>query len=121
MNPRPFKYISALLVLVLAGCMEAPGPRLPGAMPSSAPVTDSAKGAPIAPDHSLSQVAKANPVTVQQLSALQIGVSTEGEVKALLGEVKPFSLGDGKKILRYDVGKFIFDQQGVLMRKFMSP
>ncbi len=120
MNAHRLISISALFVFVLTGCMQAPGPgpRPQGAVQSSAMTTEA--NAPVS-THNLSQVAKANPVSAQQLAALQVGVSTVAEVTALLGEVKPFSLGDGKKILRYDVGKFIFDQQGVLIRQFLSP
>lgn len=106
--------------LMLAACSEES--LRPPVQPAPEPATTAGghpKPPPV-PKHNLSRVADAQAVTPEQLEALQVGVSTRQDIVKLLGDVKPFSLGDGKQILRYDVGKFIVDQQGVLIRKFLN-
>ncbi|WP_210397553.1 hypothetical protein [Motiliproteus sediminis] len=113
-----------LAMLFVAACSEEdfkPQPRQPvpqPVTPAVTPVEDSAPE-PVAP-HNLGRVADSRGVTQAQLEALTVGVTTEAEVLQLLGETKPFTLGDGKHILRYDVGKFVFDQNKVLIRKFLN-
>ena len=111
-------------VFTLSACTEEEMTRSQPVQPKPEPVAPAAVAAPepevVVPKHNLGRVEESKQVTPQQLDALKVGVTTEQQVKRLLGDVKPFSLGDGKHILRYDVGKFIFDQQGVLIRKFVS-
>lgn len=71
--------------------------------------------------HNLSSVSKARQVTAAQLQGLEVNKATEADVRALLGDIEAFKLGDGKHILRYDLGKFIFNRKGVLIRKFLNP
>ncbi len=117
-----------LASLTLSGCSEealrAQAQPQYGAT-ATAPVRTSSpapKEEPIVvPKHNLSRVAAANRVSPQQLDALQVGEARREQVIALLGEIEPFTLGGGKQILRYDVGKFVFDSDGVLIRKFLTP
>lgn len=110
--------LGLVLALALAGCTE-PVVKPQVAAPASPPPAGEAQPAVI--KHNLSRVAEAKPVAASVLEGFTLGKTTRAEVAAALGDAKPFSLGDGKSILRYDVGKFIFDQNGVLLRKFLSP
>jgi hypothetical protein len=116
--------VLALLMVSLLGCGgERVRPQTGVAPAPSSGGSDQTGGAKKTPivEHNLSRVATAQPVSKAQLEALEVGRATRPQVLELLGENRPFTLGDGKTILRYDVGKFIFDQQGVLLRKFLAP
>lgn len=116
-------WLMIVAVLLVTACSEEdfkPQPINPQPQPV-APATGAASEQPEpVPPHNLGRVADSRGVTQAQLDALTVGVTTEAEVLQLLGETKPFTLGDGKQILRYDVGKFIFDQNKVLIRKFLN-
>lgn len=113
------RMLPALLSLaLLGGCVDPNLQPQPGG--SSAGTAGEAQQ-PVIPQHNLSQVAEAIQVNPEQLAAIEVGKTTKAELTALLGETKPFTLGDGKQIFRYDVGKFIFGADGVLLRKHLNP
>jgi hypothetical protein len=76
---------------------------------------------PTVVQHHLSRVADAKAVTPEMLASIKEGKTTTVDLIELLGDIKPFTLGDGKRIYRYDIGKFIFDAKGVLLRKHINP
>lgn len=108
-------------VLALTGCIEPPANIRPQA--ASAAGSGSEPGtekAPVIVQHNLSQVADAKAVTPAMLATIKVGETTTAQLTELLGEIKPFTLGDGKKIYRYDVGKFIFGADGLLLRQHIN-
>ena len=111
--------LPALLMAALTACTD-PGVQPQPASQSSA-ATTSQPQQPVIPQHNLSRVADAKVVSPEALAQIEIGKTTTSELIQLLGEIKPFTLGDGKQIYRYDVGKFIFGADGVLLRKHLNP
>ncbi|WP_207062543.1 hypothetical protein [Motiliproteus sp. SC1-56] len=123
---RYFAGVMAVVMVALSGCggsevrpqAEAGAGSTASAPPSAG--QEAVKKTPVV-QHNLSKVAEAKPVTAAQLEALTVGETTRDQVVELLGANTPFTLGDGKSILRYDVGKFIFDGENRLLRKFLAP
>ncbi|MEH6471147.1 MAG: hypothetical protein V7752_07850 [Halopseudomonas sp.] len=107
-----------VLFLGLMGCAEE------NLQPQSATQSEASSAndpqKPVIPQHNLSQVADAKAVTPEMLATIEVGKTTTAQLIELLGEIKPFTLGDGKQIFRYDVGKFIFDADGVLLRQHIN-
>lgn len=112
----------SVFMLGLAGCAEQgiqpqSGSQTPP-QPGSATPADPAQAQ--VPVHNLSRVAVAKPVSAELLATIVEGKTTTAELVQLLGEIKPFTLGDGKQIYRYDLGKFIFGADGVLLRQHLN-
>lgn len=113
--------LSAVVVANLSACSEEDmRPQSYPAQPQPVAAEPAEPELAPVPKHNLGRIADSGSVTPEQLAALKVGVTTEAEVLQLLGEAKPFALGDGKHILRYDVGKFIFDANKILIRKFLN-
>ncbi len=112
--------VLALVIVALTGCIEPPANIQPQAGSPSASSTPGTDNKPVVVQHNLSRVAGSKAVTPEMLSTIKVGETTTAQLVELLGEIKPFTLGDGKKIYRYDVGKFIFDANGVLLRQHVN-
>ena len=112
----------SMVLLSLAGCTEQNVQPQTGAQSSSQPAAgEGAPAQPQVPVHNLSRVTEARSVTPEVLATIEVGKTTVAQLTQLLGETKPFTLGDGKQIYRYDLGKFIFGADGVLLRKHINP
>ena len=104
-------------VLALTGCIEPPANVQPQTGSTSAAGAEQKQ---VVVQHDLSRVADAKAVTPEMLATIKVGETTTAELVDLLGEIKPFTLGDGKQIYRYDVGKFIFGADGKLLRQHVN-
>ncbi|MEH6826175.1 MAG: hypothetical protein V7629_19980 [Motiliproteus sp.] len=106
----------SVLLLALAGC--APPAVQPQQGTQSGAATTNTYPQTVVPKHNLSQKAKANKTTPEMLATLVEGKTSIAQLVELLGEIKPYTLGDGKKIYRYDIGTYIFGADGVLLRHY---
>ncbi len=110
----PAMALALLPLFGLTGCVPQPN------VQAEASAQSAAEAAPPV-QHNLSRVGVAKAVTPEMRATLKVGQTTRVQLVEMLGEIKPFSLGDGKKIYRYDVGEFFFDAKGVLLRQHLTP
>lgn len=124
MNIRHLGVSVFVLFVGLAGCSD-PNLQPQSASQSRPQSTNQAADTntpqtPAIPVHNLSRIGTAKALTPEALASIEVGKTTRAQLVELLGEIKPFTLGDGKQIYRYDIGKFIFGADGVLLRQHIS-